>query len=69
MIIPENRCAVDKKHEVTFTKHGKPRGGGVSIGISGISNNPEAYQQWTRTMHQRSQFFTKTLAMTQLERW
>ena len=33
-----------------------------------ISNNPEAYQQWARTMPQRSQFLAKTLAMAQLEK-
>ena len=37
-------------------------------GISGISNNPEAYQRWERTMHQRSQFIAKTLEMAQLEK-
>ena len=38
------------------------------VGISGISNNPGAYQRWTRIMHQRNQFLAKTLAMTQLEK-
>ena len=39
---PGNRCAVDKK------------GGGMGVCISGISNNPEAYQRCARTIHQRS---------------
>ena len=38
------------------------------VGISGISNNREAYQRWTRIMYQRNQFLAKTLAMTQLEK-
>ena len=49
-------------------KHAKSRDGDMGVGISGISNNPEAYQQWARTMHQRSQFLAKTLAMAQLEK-
>ena len=66
--IPENRCAVDKTIEETFMKHAKSRGSGMGVGISGVSNNPEAYQRWARTMHQRSQFLAKTLAMAQLEK-
>ena len=66
LVIPGNRCAVDKTIEETFMKHAKSRGGGM--GISGISNNPEAYQQWAKTMDQRSQFLAKTLAVAQLEK-
>ena len=33
-------------------KHAKSKGSGMSVGISVIDNNPEAYQQWARTMHQ-----------------
>ena len=40
----------------------------MGVGISGISNNPETYQQWARAMHQRSQFLAKTLVMVQLEK-
>ena len=49
-------------------KHAKSRGSGMGEGISGISNNSEAYQRWARTMHQRSQFLAKTLEMAQLEK-
>ena len=42
--IPGNRCAFDKTIEETFMKHAKSRGGGMGVSISGISNNPEAYQ-------------------------
>ena len=66
--IPGNRCAVDKKIEETFMKHAKSRGVGMGVGISGISNNPEAYQRWARTIHQRSQFLAKSLTMAQLEK-
>ena len=50
--IPGNRFATDKTIEETFMKHAKSKGSGISVGISGIGNNPEAYQQWARTMHQ-----------------
>ena len=40
----------------------------MSVYISGIRNNPEAYQQWAGTMHQGSQFLAKTLVMAQLEK-
>ena len=63
--IPGNRCVVDKKIEETFMKHAKSRGVCRGVGISGISNNPEAYQRWARTKHQRSQFLAKTLAIAQ----
>ena len=43
-------------------KHAKSRGGGKCVGVSGISNNQEVYQQWARTMHQQN------LAMAQLEK-
>ena len=66
--IPGNRCAFDKTIEETFMKHAKSRGGGMGVGNSGISNNPEAYQRWTRTMHQRSQFLAKILVTAQLEK-
>ena len=49
-------------------KHTKSRGGGMGVDISGINKNPENYQWWARTMHQRSQFLAKTLAMAQLEK-
>ena len=49
-------------------KHAKSRGVGMGVGISGISNNPEAYQRWARTIHQRSQFLAKSLTMAQLEK-
>ena len=49
-------------------KHVKSRGGGMGVGISDISNNLQTYQRWARTVHQRSQFLAKTLAMTQLEK-
>ena len=51
---PGNRCAVDKKIEKTCMKHAKSKGGGMGVCISGISNNPEAYQRCARTIHQRS---------------
>ena len=56
LFIPGNRCVLDKTTEETFMKHAKSRGGGMGVSISGISNNLEAYQQWVKTMHQRSQF-------------
>ena len=49
-----NICAVDKTIEETFMRHAKSRGGGMCVAISNISNNPEAYQQWARTVHQQS---------------
>ena len=64
--IPGQRCAVDKTIEETFMKHAKSRGARMSVGISGINNDPEAYQRWARTMNQRIQLLAKTLAMTQL---
>ena len=60
--IPEDGCAVHKTIEETFMKHAKSRGGGKGVGVSGISNNREVYQQWARTMHQEN------LAMAQLEK-
>ena len=66
--ISGNRCDIDKTVQETFMKHAKSRGGGVGVGISGTSNNPEAYQRWARTVHQRSQFLAKTLAMAQLKK-
>ena len=49
-------------------KHAKSRGGGMTTSISGTSNKPETYQRWARTMHQRSKFLAKILAMAQLEK-
>ena len=49
-----NICAVDKTIEETFMRHAKSRGGGMCVAISNLSNNPEAYQQWARTVHQQS---------------
>ena len=42
--IPGNRRVVDKTIAKTFMKHAKSRSGGLGAGISGIRNNPEAYQ-------------------------
>ena len=50
--IPGNIFTTDKTIEETFMKHAKSKGSGMSVGISGIDNNPEAYQQWARTMYQ-----------------
>ena len=44
--VPRNGCAVDKRIEETFMKHAKSTCGGMDVGISCTSNNPEAYQWW-----------------------
>ena len=54
--------------EKNFMKHAKSREGGIGVGISSISNNPEAYQRWATTMHQRNQFLAKILAIGLLEK-
>ena len=66
--IPGNRCAVDKTMEETFMKHCKCRGGsgGAGAGLSGLVNNPDAYQRWVRTTHERTQYVEATLSMADM---
>jgi len=63
--VPGSRCAVDKTIEETFMKHSKSRGGsGASgAGLSGIQNNFEAYQRWTKTAKERAKFRQATYSL------
>ena len=60
-----NRCAVDKTIEETFMRQAKSRGGmgGTGTGLSGLENNPKAYQRWVRSLHQRTKFVDAALGM------
>ena len=54
-LIPGSRWAVDKTMEETFMKHAKSKGGagGAGAGLCGLVQNSNAYQRWSRTMHER----------------
>lgn len=65
--IPGSRCHVDKTIEETIMKHGKSRGGaGSGIGLSGITQNYNAYQRWARTSTERARFLSATLSLADM---
>ena len=46
-------------------RQAKSRGGmgGTGTGLSGLENNPKAYQRWVRSLHQRTKFVDAALGM------
>ena len=67
-LIPGNRCPVDKTIEETFMKYAKSRGGsgGCGAGVIGLVNDPNTYQRWVRTTHERAQYVEATFSMADM---
>ena len=49
-------------------KHAKCRGGsgGAGAGLTGLVSNPDAYQRWVRTTHERTWYVESTLSMADM---